>query len=390
MADKNIVIKDKDVQLPFIKNMSKDVENEMLKLVDDYLSLGGNFKIKKTKEVQKYIQGFIRKHYGTHEYIEYVKALIEIDLVPEVKLNYATMCDIAKPFIEKLYKDPDWDLSKIRFVLRFITYCIDLEMATELSKRFIETLDRQYSQEAFYALYKTCLHLNLTFVYLRVYSQSFNALSKTPFSKDSEKDLNNLKEGFQYNLDLALSLSQKNGLGILHAASLFRKGLFDEDEELIEKSLKMVNDLGEKYLVTLLRHEQDNYNFYMSKEVGQYFFKDCIARALIYHLEATGHTVEEVAKYMEVPPGAIIYLLTGEGRQFTLSAYNLYQMARFFNKSLDEYLAINNHVEKTQETATDSSNPIVDNITEMLKKLPNPDLDAITYIVKTFIKKDKK
>jgi len=215
-------------------------------LLEEMLTIGGNYKPDETKVVKSKLQDYAENNRND---LQIRDALIVLKTF-EIESNYndsETCCILSTPIFERLGRTPNWDFYDIRILACVIDYTKTLEQTLSLVEEIFDKLEN-YSYEKLYNPIKLNISINMT---LRLLREKFS-------STDNNQSEDELGKIFSEYANSAVELCDKTDI-IHRAIVLVRKGIFYRDISLANEGFDLLKEKGEHEAYKLLQDEARDY-----------------------------------------------------------------------------------------------------------------------------------
>lgn len=352
------------------KMLTPEMEQKMYQLVNGYLSIGGNHKVQKSKEIRSKIQEFMKEYGMGNILLDDIMRFISIDLLSKNIFYYKEAEHIIEPTLKRLYETENWDETLTRIASRAVSYGGNLVRELNISERVIEFLENN-SKEEFYVRGMISVHNNRLNILLRYYYLNINVPNI------------NVGEEFLKSVEIVLSLSEEHNDIVNNSVASIKKGLYDRNEKLMERGYDALISIGEKEVIDLMRAEENRFNFFIYGEIGELIFRDFVSRALRNERESRNYKAEDLANNIGI---SISTITEAENGNKGLSLYSFYKLAEAFNISMDSFLNIK-YANRHLEPETVASESLID-LFALAQKLPEHDQNVIVATVRAMIKEN--
>ena len=351
------------------KNITKEVEKEIYLLLDEYLSIGGNHRSEKSKAMNTKVHNFIMKHEVSHVILDDILLLTKIDSLSKNIFYYEKSEELIEPILERLNESQTWEPIIVRLAIKAIAHGGNLEREMSLAKRVIDVLESNPPSE-YYFRATIAIHNNRSTV-----------LFKHHYLKREDVPNIDVKEEFLSSIETVLSLSENHDYPISHSTASIKKGLFLDDKELIKKGYDKLRSLREKEVISLMKSEENRYNFFIKDQIGELVFREFVGRALKKERTSRNYRTEDLAHNTGIAKTTIAQAENGNRG---ISLYNFFKLSRAFNLSMDKFLQIDNFFEYFEPEIPPSEN--LDELIDLLKNLSTEDLSILDATARAMIK----
>ena len=203
------------------------------------------------------------------------------------------------------------------------------EKNTHLNKA-VNLLDTEYKNEPFYKKVKTILYSNPIHTLIKMKGLYYH-------SGDTKKleDIEALLDKW-IAIILDLCANDKN-LAVANAIATFRKGLYKEDEDLIQKDLDFLKEPTSKEFYKIVNHELGDYRYDLYDIMIERILKIKIANNMREYRLGANLTVDQLSGITAIVPD---FLRQMESQERTVSEFNLLRAADVFEVTIDELMGV--------------------------------------------------
>ena len=290
------------------------------KLLNEFLDLGGNYRLEESKAVEAKMLDYI-ENYGDEPQINDALRILQMYRVESIHNDLETSCQIVKPIFERLTNTEQWDIYDILLSAIVVghaeTYIQSYMFAEDILKRLEE-----YSNEKWYAGTKLIIHMNTVTRLLR--AKHFDSDNVT-----SSRELENI---FLRHANATLALCKGRKYLVHKAMTMVRKGIFYKDDDLTREGFKLLSDNGELEVYRMLQHEVRQFEFFTELTITRKQYDTIIGSSIRELRLDRKMTTEELAELLDVSPWSVNQFERGERGT---SGLTIRKLADIFNVSTD-------------------------------------------------------
>jgi len=234
------------LQINFGENQMRKDNELKYQLLEEMLSMGGNYKPEESKAVKLKLQDYAENNKDDLQIRDALIVLKTFEIESRAN-DFETCCILAIPIFERLKSTSEWDFYDIRILTNVIDYAETLEQVNFLASKALDELEN-YSSKKQYKHIKLGVLLNMT-----------NRLLREKFSeKFSQHIEDKLEETFSEYANLVIELCDETDI-IPKTIILVRKGIFYRDISIANEGFDLLKENGEHEVYKLLHAEAIGY-----------------------------------------------------------------------------------------------------------------------------------
>lgn len=330
-----------------MSNLEQQREAEKTRLVDTFFGITATYRIKEIRAVERELKTFA-KDYGSDRQVDDLLTLIKITEMSRKNYDFEKRCLLAKPILQRVDELGTWELTDLRILAVAAFATMDFTLFLRLFDRALTLLKTDYAKAPFYEKATFVLYHNSTAVLLQLYHLSL---------EESDQLHKQVKALLTKHLDIAykrlLVLRDTDKIyQCFYGMCLVRKGLFTEDERLVEKGIAVVKKHGEQAALRLIQEEKEAYEFVVYQTVGMSIFLKQLGANVRRHRKLQKLTMEELADLANIHPNTVSNI---EQAEQATSIFILLKISKALGVSADELMF--GSIEQQTEAA---SNPVRD------------------------------
>ena len=307
--------------------LDEQAQKERYELLDQFFSLGGNTDLVAFRNIERQLLTFIRENVSDRQ-IEDVLKLIQFQNALRISYDFERHCYIIKSVIDRLSTSDEWDFYDLRILAATRLCSEDVHISQELLEKSIAILDSTYKDKPFYVGAKLAFTINYSVTLTQQYCHYY----------DDEKLRKHIETLFKKYIEIALQITAKDKNQVInHAVSTVRKGIFYENEKLLNKGLATLKAEGATEIHKLLVGELEEFNYLMHNNIANTPFNVKLAENLRKLRKKRGLTLEQLASLTDIPNQTLSQL---ERVDRTASGLHVYKLAEFFGITERELIGI--------------------------------------------------
>jgi len=237
--------------------------------------------------------------------------------------DYEGSCAIASPIFERLNSADKWDFYDIRILSATVDYAGTFEQVYQLAEKALNELEK-YPHEECYTVVKLSIRMN-TIVRL---------LKTKYFDMDDLAPSDELENVFSIYANAVIDIIEKGKFPIHKGALLIRKGLFYQDNQLINKGFALLEEIGASEVYRMMEADASEYNFFLGIKMSKRQFNKIVGENIRKKRISLRMTLEDLAKALDVTTAAVGLVERGERGA---TSYNLYKLSNLFDMPVDAF-----------------------------------------------------
>jgi hypothetical protein len=177
--------------------------------------------------------------------------IIEIKIVENTSNDFEKACEAAQPIFQHLDQKDDWDLNDLWILSNITHYAETYMQAHNMILDAIEAL-KNIPDQGNHAAIVIGFHMDML---LRLVRDKF-------YSAKNARDffqLEEIVEIFGYHYEAAEALCQRNGFSVYNAIANIRKGIFTDNNFLLNGGFSFLDHAGETDIHRIMKEEADAY-----------------------------------------------------------------------------------------------------------------------------------
>ena len=352
------------------KELAEAIKAEKDKLLDDFLSIGGNHKPQESANAEKNIIEFAEK-YGYDDDIQDVLQIRKIEIAVREGYFFKDYYHLAEDMLDRLIKKEQWHFFDLRILVGAIPHSFDLEQTLALSKRVFELLDKEYKDKPIYETAKVKFNVAISNNLMKLY---YLNIKNSIYKEKVKKEL-------LFHLESALEISSKETFPREYSVSLIKKGLLNNNTKLQKQGFSILAKLKEKEIVYLMKMGIEEYNFFVYNIEGELYINRKIGNRMRSQRKLNGLSLEEVADTIGV---SYVTLYNAERGRTSLKAANLRKLADLLDVEVDFFFQFDDPETK------DFTNPTLEKLSALIKTLDEGEQKMAIDMVKSIVKNRKK
>ena len=313
--------------------MSKDIDsnNESSNkesLMKEFFKMGGSHHLEKYNKLYIKLKDFLDKNGDDDQIISLVNLVKLYRLMPK-KIDFNRMCDTIRPIFKYLQnKDTElWDLYDLLIFIGSIGHTYEIDEALVLIDKSISILESKYINEYFYEESKLLIYVNFIGCLI-----SFHCSVE-----EEEREKVDTKNLIPYCIKIALELcGEKEKFIIPKAIVLIRKGIFHDNNDLMEEGFEVLEKNNETELHKLMTLEKNTWKYLIENILSKETLRIQLGENLrAYRESLTDKTAEKMSVELGFEPHVL-----GQVERGVRDAppFLLYKFSEVTNISLDEIM----------------------------------------------------
>ena len=337
-----------------------DLLNEYL---EEFFLPGENLGQPKWKKVRAKLKTYMRS-YGETSEMRDVFVLIDMYESERNNNDFASLQKIIAPLLERLGNAESLSFFDTRLLVQTVGYAQTYKQVQKLAKKALQSLE-QYNGEKTHL--KLVVHLNIAVRLLQMHYYDIEDM-------DSYDDT--LSEMFDEHVGKVSAICTQGDFPLYKAVMLIRKGLFEQDYDVIDENLTILRNSGNKAVWKMMQDEVNKYNAYAGNAISVEQFNRLVGHNLKKLRKLRGISVEDFAKMVGVTPPYIRLIERGMRGMLT---HKMYKMANILNVKWEMFF------QDTSAVPSIESNDERQRICKIITNLNDEDFALFRQIVGKFI-----
>ena len=323
------------------KEHDHERETEKQRLVDAFFGILATHHTKEIRTLSKELKAFTDTH-GSDRQIDDIITLAKISMMSRKNDDFEKQCRLSKSILQRIDELATWELTDLRILSATGLVSKDFDLVSRLFDRALFLLNTDYTTAAFYEKAMWAMYYNVSSTLLK--------LSYVLASDESVTDLIDVQ--LKTCLDISCERSQKlfsedKSYQVFYGTALVRKGLFLDEQLIIEKGEKLVKDTGQSVAKRMLEEEKQAYEFATKDKVGKHPFRKHVSANLRMHRQMRNLSIFELADLAEIHYNTVSQIESGA---MGMSDYVLYRLAGALNVPMQDLVI--DTIELQEETTS--------------------------------------
>ena len=298
-------------------------------LLREFFDARGNHNPEEVKIVEGKLHTYI-KTYGDDFQINDLLRLSNVAKIEREHNDYEKSEEILSPTLKRIANSNNlnkWDIRILAASIGHIENFNDIQSIYE--KSFLKGLEEHYSNKPEYDNVKVAFSYNAVGRLLRA----------KYFEMDKQEPTKKLIDLFEFQFAILQDIfKDTEKFQVFEAVILVRKGLFYDDNIMVDGGLKMLKTHDkEGELYTLLKEECLECYLYVSLDLNKQRFYEMLSENIRNERISRRLTQEELANLVKIDPSTISQI---ERRQKNISVSTLFNIARVFNMSVEQLVGL--------------------------------------------------
>ena len=302
-------------------------DTQKQRLLDAFFGIPATHQTKELRALSKELKRFTET-YGSDRQIDDVITLVKMSIMSRKNDDFEKRCRLSKSILQRMDELATWELTDLRILSITALISRDFDLVSRLFDRALFLLNTEYTTAPFYEKAMCALYYNVSGTLLRL-SYLFAA---------NDSIIDEIKAKLQTCLDIACERSQKlfakdKAYQVFYGTALVRKGLFLDEQLIIDKGVKLVKETRDAAAKRLLEEEIQAYEFTTKNKVGKHPFRKHVSANVRMHREMRNLSIFELAELAGIHYNTVSQIESGA---LGMSDYVLYRVARALNVSMED------------------------------------------------------
>ncbi|MCL1936398.1 MAG: hypothetical protein FWF57_08525 [Defluviitaleaceae bacterium] len=222
-------------------------------LIDEIISIGGNNKINRTRNVKEKVLNYIKEN-GADKQIEDFLIFLELHEEEAKHNDFKKLYKMAEPLLDRLTYLDSWDKVDIELLSVAIAYTETYEQAILLFKQAFREIEKYRDNQKYFVNIKSSYYSNTP---LRLVRAKRHDLKHTVYKVEAQNA--ELDSIFDELFEEAIKFFDENNFPIHKSVIIIRKGIFYNDIELINMGLSQLKEKGEHKLHEIMLKDVEDF-----------------------------------------------------------------------------------------------------------------------------------
>ena len=310
-----------------MNELEQQRETEKHRLIDAFFGITAMHRTREVKAIVKEIKLFTEA-YGSDRQIDDVMSLSKLLIMSQKNDHFEKKCMLVKSILQRMDNQANWELTDLRILSCTCLSSTDFPLIARLFDKALSLLETDYKTAPFYEKAVFSLRYNVSGTLLKL---SYLLAADDTIIDDIEARLKTC-------LDIVCEQTEKlfakdKFYQSFYGTALVRKGLLMDDQLLIEKGEKLVEDAGEPLARRILEEEKQTYEFATKNKLGKYPFRRYVGANIRMYRLLLNLSIFELAERAQIHHNTLSQIEKGEQN---MSDFILFKIAEALNVSLDD------------------------------------------------------
>lgn len=331
-----------------MSDFDKEREIEKERLLNAFIGIAATYRTKEIRAINGELKAFV-KTYGGDRQIDDLLGLIKMIEMSRRSFDFHKICLIVRPILKRLDDQATWELTDLRILSVSTLSTMDFALFSRLFDRALTLLKTDYATAPFHEKAITALYHNSTRVLLELYHLSMN--------DDDGQAHKQIKNMLTKHFDIAhkrlLAVRDTDQMyQYFYGVCLVRKGLFIEDQKLIDQGMALVKKHGEQSALRQVIEQKESYEYQTHQILGMSPFLKQLGANVRRHRKRLNLTMEELAELANIHPNTVSNI---EQAEQATSIFILLKISKALGVSTDELMfgSVAQQLEKSSDQMKD-------------------------------------